>query len=60
MFTSCIIGVGSVVVGLIVSYHADTSGSATMAVAPIVLFFIVLTSKSVGKAVRDRRVMAAV
>ena len=59
MITSGIIGVGSVGGGLIVSYHADTSGSATMAVAPIVLFFIVLTAKSVGKAVRDRRVTAA-
>ena len=58
MVTAGIIGVGSVVVGLIVSYHADTSGSATMAVVPIVLFFIVLTAKSIGKAVRDRRVTA--
>jgi len=60
MVTSGIIGVSSVVVGLIISYHADTSGSATMAVVPIVLFFIVLTAKSVGKAVRDRRRLAAV
>lgn len=47
MMTAAIIGVGSVAVGLVVSYHADTSGSATMAVAPIVLFFAVLTVKSV-------------
>jgi ABC-type Mn2+/Zn2+ transport system permease subunit len=30
------------VIGLIVSYHADIAGSATMAVVPIVLFFVVL------------------
>jgi ABC-type Mn2+/Zn2+ transport system permease subunit len=33
-------------VGLIVSYYANTSGSATMAVIPVVLFFAVLTFRS--------------
>lgn len=47
------IGVASVIVGLIISYHANTAGSATMAVVPIVLFFLVLTFKSMGD---DRRV----
>jgi manganese/iron transport system permease protein len=46
MAMAALIGVFSVVVGLIVSYHADTSGSATMAVVPIVLFFVVLTARS--------------
>lgn len=46
MLTSAVIGVLSVVVGLIVSYHAGTAGSATMAIVPIVLFFVVLTVKS--------------
>ena len=55
MVTAGIIGVGSVVVGLIVSYHADTSGSATMAVVPIVLFFLVLTAKNMAAGIRDRR-----
>ena len=41
------IGIFSVVAGLIISYHADTSGSATMAVVPIALFFVVLIFKSV-------------
>ena len=41
------IGVASVAIGLIISFHADTSGSATMAVVPIVLFFIVLAAKGV-------------
>jgi len=42
MLTSAAIGALSVVVGLVISFHADTSGSATMSVVPIVLFFIVL------------------
>lgn len=46
MLTGAAIGVASVAVGLIISYHADTSGSATMAVTPVVLFFIVLAVKS--------------
>jgi manganese/iron transport system permease protein len=62
MVTAAAIGVLSVAGGLVVSYHADTSGSATMAVIPIVLFFIVLAVRtmlgSAGRttpAVRRRR-----
>jgi manganese/iron transport system permease protein len=46
MITAAAIGVLSVAVGLIISYHADTSGSATMAVVPIVFFFTVLAIKA--------------
>jgi manganese/iron transport system permease protein len=46
MLTAGVIGVFSVAGGLVISYHAGTSGSATMALIPIVLFFIVLTTKS--------------
>lgn len=46
MATAAVIGSVSVAIGLIVSYHADTSGSATMAVTPIVIFFVVLAAKS--------------
>jgi ABC-type Mn2+/Zn2+ transport system permease subunit len=49
MLTAALIGVASVVVGLVVSYHANTSGSATMAVIPIVLFFVILTFKSMRR-----------
>ena len=48
MLVAALIGVFSVAAGLIISYHADTSGSATMAVVPIVLFFIVLTARSLA------------
>jgi len=46
MATAALIGVFSVAAGLVISYHADTSGSATMAVVPIALFFMVLTVRS--------------
>jgi manganese/iron transport system permease protein len=46
MTVAALIGVFSVAAGLVISYHADTSGSATMAVVPIGLFFIVLTVRS--------------
>ncbi len=49
MATAAAIGVFSVVVGLIVSFHANTSGSATMAVVPIVLFFLVLAVRSIPR-----------
>ncbi len=47
MVTAALIGALSVVVGLIVSYHANISGSATMAIVPIILFFVILTGKTI-------------
>jgi manganese/iron transport system permease protein len=49
MMTAAAIGVLSVAVGLMISYYADTSGSATISVVPIVLFFIVLTIRSASR-----------
>ena len=46
MAAAALIGLGSVVVGLIASYHLDTSGSATMAIVPVLLFFAVLSIKA--------------
>jgi ABC-type Mn2+/Zn2+ transport system permease subunit len=48
MLTAAAIGVASVVIGLVISYHLATSGSATMAVVPIIAFFVVLTVKTLG------------
>jgi manganese/iron transport system permease protein len=56
MIVACLIGVVSVFVGLVISYHADTSGSATMSMVPIVLFFIVLGLRSL----RNRAEIVAV
>jgi ABC-type Mn2+/Zn2+ transport system permease subunit len=47
MLVAAGLGVLSVLAGLIISYHANTSGSATMAVMPIALFFVVLAWRSV-------------
>lgn len=53
MLVGAAIGVASVFVGLIVSYHANTSASATIAVTPIVAFFIVLTARSLASRLRS-------
>lgn len=58
MLTAAVIGVGSVAVGLIVSYHANTAGSATMAVVPIVLFFVVLSVRSLLERPRRNAISA--
>lgn len=52
MGTSVLVGVASVAVGLIISYHANTSGSATMAVVPVVFFFVVLGVRSTVERLR--------
>jgi ABC-type Mn2+/Zn2+ transport system permease subunit len=49
MLVAVLIGVGSVVVGLVVGYHAGVSPSATMALTPIVLFFAVLALRSLAR-----------
>ncbi|MCL1598780.1 MAG: metal ABC transporter permease [Actinomycetia bacterium] len=61
MVTAALIGALSVVIGLIVSYHANISGSATMAIVPIILFFVILTGKTIvgnRNATRPDRVAA--
>ncbi len=47
ILVSAAVGVFSVVAGLVISFHANTSGSATMAVIPVVLFFVVLTVSNI-------------
>jgi len=46
MATAALIGIVSVAAGLLVSFHANVSGSATMAGMPIALFFIVLGARA--------------
>lgn len=55
MVTSAVIGIFSVAAGLLVSYHANTSGSATMAVLPVVLFFLVLAGTSLREKIVSSR-----
>ena len=47
MVVAALIGVVSVWLGLTISYHFGTAASATMALVPIVAFFIVLALKNV-------------
>jgi manganese/iron transport system permease protein len=47
-----VISLGSVWLGLTLSYYLSTAGSATMALVPIVIFFIVLVIRSVARGVR--------
>lgn len=51
MVVAALIGILAVVLGLVLSYYLDTAGSATMALIPIVLFFVVLA----GRSLADRR-----
>jgi ABC-type Mn2+/Zn2+ transport system permease subunit len=41
------IGVASVAVGLLVSYHLGTAASATVAIIPVIAFFVVLVTRRV-------------
>lgn len=52
MLISIVIALFSVWLGLTLSYYLNTAGSATMAIVPVVLFFIVLTITKVRQAVR--------
>jgi manganese/iron transport system permease protein len=52
MAVAGIIGVIAVWLGLTLSYYLGTAASATMALVPIVAFFVVLTGKSLVKSVR--------
>lgn len=52
MLIAAVISLGSVWLGLTLSYYLSTAGSATMALVPIVIFFIVLVIRSVARAVR--------
>ena len=58
MILGAVIGVASVFVGLLISYHADTSASATIAVTPIVAFFAVLTIRSIAASARSGAIAA--
>jgi ABC-type Mn2+/Zn2+ transport system permease subunit len=55
IIVAALIGAMSVVFGLVISYHADTAASATMAALPIGLFFVVLSGRILADAARRRR-----
>ena len=59
MATATLIGVLCVAAGLVVSFHADISGSASMAATPIALFFVVMIVRSLVARARRRGVQVA-
>jgi ABC-type Mn2+/Zn2+ transport system permease subunit len=50
MVTAVGLGTASVIGGLLISYHADTAGSATMAALAVAAFIIVLLIRRPGRA----------
>jgi ABC-type Mn2+/Zn2+ transport system permease subunit len=47
MATACGIGVSSIFIGLIITYHFDTAAGATMAGTAVAIFFIVLAGREI-------------
>lgn len=56
MVLSVLLGAASVVVGLLVSFHHDTAGGATISGVAVLTFFVVLLVKEVLRSARDRGV----
>lgn len=55
MAAAVLIGSASSVVGLLISYHHDTAAGATMALASVVAFLVVLITKTLWNAVAELR-----
>lgn len=53
MLISIVIALLSVWLGLTLSYHLNTAGSATMAIVPVVLFFLLLAATKIHRAARQ-------
>lgn len=59
MALSCAIGVASVTLGLVFTYHFDTAAGATMAGTTVAVFFIVLVVREIATRLRRRTVAVA-
>lgn len=59
MLLSCVIGVASVALGLVLTYHFDTAAGATMAGTAVAVFFVVLAVREVAARVGRRSPAAA-
>lgn len=55
MIVSSAIGVASVVIGLVITFHYDTAAGATMAATAVAIFFLVLTARELSARVARRR-----
>jgi ABC-type Mn2+/Zn2+ transport system permease subunit len=54
MATACFVGVSSIFIGLIITYHFDTAAGATMAGTAVAIFFIVLAVRELALRVSRR------
>lgn len=52
--TSVAVGAIAVWLGLLLSYHLGTAGSATIALVAVSIFFVVLVGRTLGRGVRSR------
>ena len=59
MLVAAAVGAGSVWIGLTLSYFLGTAGSATMALVPVVLFFIVMAVREITQTKRPREEVPA-
>ena len=59
MAVACLVGVASVALGLVLTYHFDTAAGATMAGTAVAVFFVVLTVREVVERLRLRRAAGA-
>jgi ABC-type Mn2+/Zn2+ transport system permease subunit len=48
MATACFVGVSSIFIGLIITYHFDTAAGATMAGTAVAIFFVVLAVRELA------------
>lgn len=55
MATAVAVGIGAVVSGLLISFHADTAAGATMAGMAVALFFVVLVGRDFWAQARRRQ-----
>jgi len=58
MVTACLIGVSSIFIGLIITYHFDTAAGATMAGTAVAIFFIVLAGRELVSRIGRRTHLA--
>ena len=59
MLVAGVVGAGSVWLGLTMSYYLGTAGSATMALVPVVLFFILMAGREIFQTRQPREEVAA-
>lgn len=55
MLVAAVVGSVSTVFGLLISYHYDTAAGATMALATVIVFLVVMTAKALALAISSRR-----